>query len=262
MPKATTNRQTLPQIVKAIKALEKTNISNVVEIGRLLQEASEKCEHGKYQAWLAIHFGWSYRSAVNYRNVFDFSQKCKRFTFEHFTLSAIYVVAGLDTEIPWQAAAYKAILETASHRRINHREASGTVRFHFDNQPEPAAPVEPPAIPPRPIRDDPPPAEFDDDEIEADDGDDETETPSSSDDDADADDEREQEIMLIQLKDMLEIPEGDRIWPALIADIGAAKLRKFIMMLQAVYEAHCENSAVKSAADRAEDKAARKQPAH
>src|SRR5450631_3678365 len=242
MPKATTNRQTLPQIVKAIKALEKTNISNVVEIGRLLQEASEKCEHGKYQAWLAIHFGWSYRSAVNYRNVFDFSQKCKRFTFEHFTLSAIYVVAGLDTEIPWQAAAYKAILETASHRRINHREASGTVRFHFDNQPAPA--------------------EFDDDEIEADDGDDETETPSSSDDDADADDEREQEIMLIQLKDMLEIPEGDRIWPALIADIGAAKLRKFIMMLQAVYEAHCENSAVKSAADRAEDKAARKQPAH
>jgi hypothetical protein len=54
-------------------------------------------------------------------------------------------------------------------------------------------------------------------------------------------------------KNMLEISETDG--PAIIADIGLAKLRRIISTLQAIYDAHCKDSSTKSAADRAADRA-------
>src|SRR6266850_2274986 len=93
------NSRTLAQISKKIKALERNTIQNVVETGKLLHEASEKCEHGEYQAWIEREFGWSYRTAVRYRDVYDF-QKCHSVTFRtmNFTLTALYLVAGMKCE--------------------------------------------------------------------------------------------------------------------------------------------------------------------
>jgi hypothetical protein len=56
-------------------------------------------------------------------------------------------------------------------------------------------------------------------------------------------------------KNILEVTEHDPKWTAVIAEIGAEELLKLIAMLQAVYDAHCKSSDVKSAADRAEAKA-------
>jgi hypothetical protein len=52
--------------------------------------------------------------------------------------------------------------------------------------------------------------------------------------------------------DLVAMTETDPTWPSIIEDVGAAELHRIILMLQAVYEAHCESSAVKLAADRAE----------
>jgi hypothetical protein len=61
-------------------------------------------------------------------------------------------------------------------------------------------------------------------------------------------------LKLAHLQAMLETPQDERFWSSFVNHVGAAKLREFIAKLQAVYDEHCESSAVKSAADRAEDK--------
>jgi len=78
MPRAKTNTR-LPQITKAIKVLEKKSIQNVVEIGKLLCEASEECEHGEYLAWIKLEFGWSHGTSLNYRAMFMCSAKIVKF---------------------------------------------------------------------------------------------------------------------------------------------------------------------------------------
>jgi hypothetical protein len=47
-----TSNRTLPQIAKAIKAVEKRGIRDIVEIGKLLHEAEQQCEHGDYMKWI------------------------------------------------------------------------------------------------------------------------------------------------------------------------------------------------------------------
>ena len=46
-------------------------------------------------------------------------------------------------------------------------------------------------------------------------------------------------------------------WPKVIEAIGSVKLREIIEALKTVYDTHCDKSAVKTKADRAEAKAAR-----
>jgi hypothetical protein len=45
--KRTSTNKNLSQIALAIKTLERKSIQNVVEIGKLLHEASEQCTHGE-----------------------------------------------------------------------------------------------------------------------------------------------------------------------------------------------------------------------
>jgi hypothetical protein len=51
----------------------------VVEIGKLLCEASEECEHGEYLAWIKLEFGWSHGTSLNYRAMFMCSAKIVKF---------------------------------------------------------------------------------------------------------------------------------------------------------------------------------------
>ena len=96
------NQQPLIEIANKIRKFERSTISNAVETGRLLHEASEICEHGEYQAWIDCEFGWSYRS-VNNRNAFEFAEMCNSFTFDgisdvdelNLSLSALYLVAAM-----------------------------------------------------------------------------------------------------------------------------------------------------------------------
>jgi hypothetical protein len=88
MPRAKTNTR-LPQITKAIKVLEKKSIQNVVEIGKLLCEASEECEHGEYLAWIKLEFGWSHGTSLNYRNVYVLCQNRKICDFDKLNISSV-----------------------------------------------------------------------------------------------------------------------------------------------------------------------------
>jgi hypothetical protein len=240
MTKKNTN-SALALIGQKIKTLEKNNISNVVEIGRLLDEASNQCEHGEYMAWLDREFDWSYRTSVNYRNAYEFAQTCNGFTFESLNLSltALYLVAGMNGDD--EQAAREAIIEAARQRRVTRSIALEII-----------ARLKPPieSVPPDEPDESPAPDEAGGDEALLPD-DDETAPPGSG--------GGPPSELIRALDCVLRCSERTEVWPKVIEAIGSAKFRKIIETLKAAYDEHNKNSSVKSAADRAEAKATRGQ---
>jgi hypothetical protein len=123
-----TNTRTLAQISQKIKKLEKRTIQNVIEIGKLLHEASEKCEHGEYKNWLKSEFSWSDQTALNYRHVYALTQKPNSLDFAqlNISISAVYFIARMlkDGQELYQAAA-KAIIAAAKKDRVTYPIAIG-----------------------------------------------------------------------------------------------------------------------------------------
>jgi hypothetical protein len=117
----------LAQIATAVKALEKNNIANVLNIGRLLQKAYDQCEHGEYEDWLRAQFDWSRRTALRYRNAFNF-QLCHSVPFENLnlSLSAVYLVSEMDED----PTARDAVIEAAQTGRVSLRIAQQIVAAH------------------------------------------------------------------------------------------------------------------------------------
>jgi hypothetical protein len=116
---------TLAEIATQIKALEKRTIANVVEIGRLLHEASEKCEHGTYREWLKTEFSWSHDTARNYRSVYNLAQKTKISSFAKFdvSISALYLIAKMPDGDPTR----DTIIKAAQTGRVSYAMASDII---------------------------------------------------------------------------------------------------------------------------------------
>lgn len=116
----------LEKIAKEIRELEKRNlISAVIWIGERLYFADkELCGHGEYQDWIKREFGWSYRTALNYRNVYEF-EKCHPDIFQamNITLSALYYLAALDEGDEDDRVMRDAIIEAAKKGRVNYKMA-------------------------------------------------------------------------------------------------------------------------------------------
>jgi hypothetical protein len=136
-----TNTRTLPQIAKAIKTLEKRTIQNVIEIGKLLHEASEKCKHGEYMNWVKSEFSWSGQTALNYRHVYNATQKPNSldFTKLNISISAVYFVARMfrDDPCPEIKAAAKAVITAAKKDRVNYPIAVAIYEKYLSDHPIP-----------------------------------------------------------------------------------------------------------------------------
>jgi hypothetical protein len=114
----------LAAISAKILKFEQSTILNVIEIGRLLREARELCEHGEYQEWIERAFVWSYRSALRYSHAAALEEKCQCGTFErlgsfslgslNLSLSALHIVA--DPSMTQEEC--EAILERARTFRV------------------------------------------------------------------------------------------------------------------------------------------------
>jgi Protein of unknown function (DUF3102) len=122
----------LPEIAKAIKAIEKAldklTLPKVLEIGKLLHEADEKCEHGEYMKWVANEFEWSHQTSLNYRNLYDFSKfpNVGNLARLNMSLSTLYMVAGLKDDD--QQAARKAIIEVAKKDYVSFQQAYSIIK--------------------------------------------------------------------------------------------------------------------------------------
>src|SRR5258708_5473667 len=119
---------------------------------------------------------------------------------------------------------------------------------------KPAKPAKPPP-PIEPLDDD----EDGGDDDEDGDGDGEHHDGDDDDDDEhhDGDDEHH-ELMAVFEKVMTTYWLKSKAWPKVIKTIGPEKFGQFIATLQAIYDKYQKTSAVKSAADRAEAKSAKK----
>jgi Protein of unknown function (DUF3102) len=219
------NTKALAHISQQIKALEKKSIQNVVEIGRLLHEAEQQCDHGKYMKWLKCEFGWSHQTSLNYRGVYDLSQNPKISDFEKLDISitALYRVADrINDETSWAQTACEAILEAAKSRRVTYRAALDIFVEHKD---------EAFALPPKPDKKS-------------------SGTPLSI----------PKGKLWSTVKGMLAIKEHDPAWKDIIDMIGVDQLHRIITTLRAIhdnYNGTSKISAIKVQADRAEEKSRR-----
>lgn len=226
---ATDNTDALTQIATQIKALEKKNFRNVIEIGKLLHEASEQCEHREYLPWLKREFAWSYMTAKRYRDVFRLHDNYQIGDFDQFeiSISALYLVAEhIDGEEAWKQTGGAAILEAAKSGRVTYKKALEIFQKHKD------------------------------DGFEL--------TPIETTKDATADDEAPKTFPKGRLagtvKAMLAVNAHDLEWQAIMDFIGVEGLDRVITTLAAVrdkFSGSIQTSAVKAAADRAERKVAR-----
>jgi Protein of unknown function (DUF3102) len=64
----------LAEHAEAIRVLGRRVIGDVIEIGRRLTDAKERCGHGKWLPWLKREFGWSADTALRFMQVAEFAK--------------------------------------------------------------------------------------------------------------------------------------------------------------------------------------------
>jgi hypothetical protein len=126
-PEAIPNRD-LDKLAEEIRSLEKRNlIQAVIWIGERLYRASKQCEegcdHGEYQEWIKREFGWSYRTALRYRKVYEFERDHPDiFQRMNISLSALYYLTEIDGG-EYDEEIRDAIIEAAKKGRVSLRIA-------------------------------------------------------------------------------------------------------------------------------------------
>jgi Protein of unknown function (DUF3102) len=231
----TKRKKSLRQITTEIKAIEKTTVGNVIEIGARLHDVQNNhLEHGQYQQWLADEFSWSYRSALRYVRAFLFYvdvEKRQIGTFKKLNLSvtALHLAAAPSTN----KATRKKIVSTASKRRVTYTAALNILiecqpgvddRIKYDPIAEEVDPPSPPI---------PRPGTFMDD---------------------DDNNSRQLVSLLLQRLDAtLRDPEADL--SQAVADIGSDRLGEIIEILKRARDAYSASKAkneIRAKADAAE----------
>jgi hypothetical protein len=87
----------LAKHAKAIRALGKRVVGDVVEIGRRLADCRDHCKHGEWLPWLKREFGWTEQTALNFIRVHEVATKSKNFLDLNLPVSALYLLAAPST---------------------------------------------------------------------------------------------------------------------------------------------------------------------
>jgi hypothetical protein len=85
------------QRAQAIRTLGKRTIANVIEIGYHLTEAKTDCGHGVFLSWLNREFGWSYKQAERFMQVYSVMGKFDNLSNLDVPISALYLLASPST---------------------------------------------------------------------------------------------------------------------------------------------------------------------
>src|SRR5262245_35755711 len=120
--KKTTNS---PRSLDAIATdIHKNECANVFQIGKLLIEANDQCEHGQWLDWVKREFEWSPDTAENYMNVARLAAKLRTVRNLKVPARTLYALAHLKDEVvpdalaKLEAAAKKGRVTTAQGRKI------------------------------------------------------------------------------------------------------------------------------------------------
>jgi hypothetical protein len=81
---------------RAIRALGRRAVADIIEIGRLLIEAKQIVGHGGWLPWLEREFGWTDDTALNFMRVHELS-KSRNFRDLNLPVSSLYLLAAPST---------------------------------------------------------------------------------------------------------------------------------------------------------------------
>jgi hypothetical protein len=101
-----------------IRSLSRATAQNIWRIGQILTEVKAQLPHGEFRDWIKKQFDWERSTADNFMNVFE-RIKCPN--FEHFQLSALYLLAKPSTPEPVREA---AVERAAGGEAITHEGAT------------------------------------------------------------------------------------------------------------------------------------------
>jgi hypothetical protein len=142
----------LAEKATAIRALGKRVIADVIEIGRLLAEAKERCGHGNWLPWLDREFGWSGQQARRFIHVHELSceGKFNKLLNLAVPISGLYLLAAPSTP---QVAKDEVIERGKSGAELSHNTIKGIVDkskpVKAASKPSPKPEVQP-EVPPEP----------------------------------------------------------------------------------------------------------------
>jgi len=125
-PKSTNAKRNLNVIAVDIHAIERRN---VFDIGKLLVEAKDACEHGEWGRWLYDEFDWSDSTANNYMNASHLKTKFPTVGNLKVPARTIYEIAA-DIDDPALPAIIEALASACKYKKIlGVVEAEETIRL-------------------------------------------------------------------------------------------------------------------------------------
>jgi hypothetical protein len=131
--------RTLDAIAGDIHQLER---AKMFDIGKLLIEAEEACEHGRWRTWLKDEFEWSHDTARNYMAAYRLAENDERVRHLKVPATIIYALANDVDEITPKLI--DALVEaTADGRRLSVSDADSVIipaaqRIKYGDYPEAA----------------------------------------------------------------------------------------------------------------------------
>ncbi len=111
---------------KAIRALGRRAIADIIRIGEHLIDAKAIVGHGGWLAWLEREFGWAERTARNYMSAAELAAKSAIVADLDIDAGALYLLAARST--PLEVVADIAALG----RRIVHEDVASRIKHHDD----------------------------------------------------------------------------------------------------------------------------------
>ena len=127
-----------------IKERLRRTARNIWEVGKKLTEVRSHLEHGQFEGWLSIEFGWSRRTAYNFINVYEAFSDSKNFAQLDIATSALYKLAAPSTP---QSVRQEFLSKAEQGEKITHKQISQALKTAKESQlidsPQPSSPPAP-----------------------------------------------------------------------------------------------------------------------
>ena len=116
-----------------IKRLGKRVVGDIIEIGRHLAEAKEIAGRANWVLWLTKEFGWTERTARNFMQVYEQTNKSAKFADLSLPLTGLYLLAAPSTS---DKARGEVIRRAERGERLSLVDVKRTIAKHNPAKPE------------------------------------------------------------------------------------------------------------------------------
>jgi hypothetical protein len=99
-------------------------VGDIIEIGRRLADAKQRCGHGNWLPWLEREFGWEETTARRFMTVYDFAGKYGKLQDLNLPVSGLYALAAPSTP---EEVRHAVIDRAASGETLTHAQVKAMI---------------------------------------------------------------------------------------------------------------------------------------